>query len=112
MLTSPYVRSLGAAIKVYSHSRSGKTKKMRKTNGSLTRCAWNCIRSTQIQYILFCFITIFCCIPYRWFELRRGAEEFLGLPVVPNPCPKGGENAYIPMKLSDAKLPDDDVRCV
>ncbi len=49
---------------------------------------------------------------YRWFELRRGAEEFLGLPVVPNPCPKGGENAYIPMKLSDAKLPNDDVRCV
>jgi hypothetical protein len=45
----------------------------------------------------------------RWFELRRGAEEFLGLPVIPNPCPKGGENAYIPMKLSDAKLPGDEV---
>jgi len=41
----------------------------------------------------------------KWFELRKGAEMFYGIPVNENPCPKGGHKAYQLMDISRAITP-------
>lgn len=41
----------------------------------------------------------------QWFETRKKAEEFYGVPVNPNPCPTGGRKWYKPMDFQGAKFP-------
>jgi hypothetical protein len=48
----------------------------------------------------YCFIYV-----YRWFALRKEAEEFYNIQVNPDACPKGGHKWYQPMKLEGATMP-------
>ena len=41
----------------------------------------------------------------KWFELRKLAEEFYGVPVTADACPHGGHKFYKQMQLDNAKLP-------
>lgn len=45
----------------------------------------------------------------RWFDLRREAEAFYGIPVTPQACPRGGHKWYKPMALDQAVLPLQDL---
>ena len=41
----------------------------------------------------------------RWFEIRKSAEAFYGIPVNNNLCLKGGRKFYKPMELTIATFP-------
>ena len=42
----------------------------------------------------------------RWYELRKGAEEFYGIKIESNPCPKGGNKWYKPIDFEKAVFPN------
>lgn len=59
-----------------------------------------------VTFNIYCIrVSIHSTILFRWFELRKEAEEFYNITVNTNPCPKIGLMHYKHMALQDAVLP-------